>query len=178
SRGVLKISQPLSAGGIDYSVPGIESVYSDQPRANHYKDFEPRIGFAWRPSGSTVVRGAYGIFYTLTQFLEQRQSTTQQPPVYVAISAQSSPTTPQIQLSRGDLQPTSAQVFRSGTLQLQAVFDPNDKDPYVQTWNFGIEHRIKDWLVETTDAGKAGVHIGTRVGVNSPLPRARPNPQS
>jgi hypothetical protein len=124
------------------------------------------------------VRGAYGIFYTLTQFLEQRQSTTQEPPFYVAISAQSSPTTPQIQLTRGDLQPTAAQIFRNGTLQLQAVFDPNDKDPYVQSWNLGIEHKLKDWLIETTYVGKAGVHLGTRVAVNNPLPSTLPNTQS
>ena len=58
------------------------------------------------------------------------------------------------------------------------MFDPNDKDPYVQTWNFGIEHRIEDWLLETTYVGKAGVHIGTRVGVNNPVPSTLPNPQS
>ena len=178
-RGILMISRPLRDGGIDYEVPGIEERFTKQPRVTHYKDFEPRFGFAWRPFGATdwVVRGGYGIYYTLTQFLEQRQSTTQEAPFFIPIQVQSSAQTPEIQTDRGDVWPSAAQVFRSASLQMQAVFNPADKNPYSQQWNLAVERKWRDWLLQTTYVGKTGVHIGIRVNVNLPEPSTLPNPE-
>ncbi len=177
-RGVLVISRPLKDGGIDFAVPGIEERLNPQPRSRHYRDFEPRFGFAWRPFGSssTVVRGGYGIFYTLTGFLEQRQSATQEPPFFVLQSLQSSPTTPELSTTR--LWPSAADGLRiPGSINIQAVFDPSDKDPYMHEWNFGVERRFKDWVGEASYVGKAGVHVGLRHNVNDPVPSPEPRPE-
>ncbi len=178
-RGVLMISRPLRDGGIDYNVPGIEERFTKQPRVTHYRDFEPRFGFAWRPFGATdwVVRGGYGIYYTLTQFLEQRQSTTQETPFFIPIQVQSAAQTPEIQTDRGDVWPSAAQVFRSASLQMQAVFNPSDKNPYSQQWNLALERKWRDWLLQTTYVGKTGVNVGIRVNVNLPEPSPLPNPE-
>lgn len=178
-RGVLLISRPLSEGGINYPVPGIEQRYNSQPRVPRYKEFEPRIGFAWRPLGSAnwVLRGGFGIYYTLTQFLEQRQSTTQETPFFIPIQVQSGAEFPSIQLQRGDVWPSAADVFRNASLQMQAVFNPTDKNPYSQQWNLAVERKLGDWLLQSTYAGKAGRHIGIRVNVNQPEPSPAPRPE-
>jgi len=47
-----------------YGIAGVDLPRSLAP--TDYKDFSPRVGFAFRPFGgdSTVLRGGYGIFYT------------------------------------------------------------------------------------------------------------------
>ena len=45
-------------GSLEFASPGHRTF-----APNHYRDFSPRIGFAYQVTGKTVVRGAYGIFY-------------------------------------------------------------------------------------------------------------------
>ncbi len=49
-----------------WNLPGAMEFASAERRTfapNHYKDFSPRVGFAWQVAKRVVVRGAYGIFY-------------------------------------------------------------------------------------------------------------------
>jgi len=177
--GVLRISRPLSEGGVSFPVPGVEQAFNFQPRDTHWKNFEPRFGFAWRPlgGGDFVIRGGYGIFYTINGFLEDRQSTTQEPPFFVLINQQSGLDRPE--LSTNNLWPSAADGLRGGgTINLQAVFDPSDNDPYVHQWNLGVETRVNEWLWRVSYVGKAGVGIALRHNVNEPVPSVQPNPQS
>ena len=57
--------------------PGVSaSVYK-----NNFLDFSPRVGFAWNVhgNGSTVVRGAYGLFYGFPEGLLYQRTDALQP---------------------------------------------------------------------------------------------------
>ncbi|MEO6923719.1 MAG: hypothetical protein ABI142_07840, partial [Bryocella sp.] len=57
---------------------------------NNYKDFAPRVGFAYNVAGrgDTVVRGAFGLFYGFPEgLLYQRTNATQPVDLYYQISA-------------------------------------------------------------------------------------------
>jgi len=49
-----------------WQLPGALEFASADRRTfapNHYRDFSPRIGFAYQVSAKTAIRGGYGIFY-------------------------------------------------------------------------------------------------------------------
>src|SRR5262245_58210533 len=106
-------------------------------------NFAPRFGFAWSPSDRWVVRGAYGIFYNHTNRQGREGLLGFNPPFLVdnTISV------------AGSSQPATSAIFRlqdgypSGLLDPTKLTptigrraqDPNQRSPYIQQWNFGIQ---------------------------------------
>ena len=56
---------PFGTGLGAIAFPGVGG-YDNHLWDTHYKDFGPRLGFAYSPNSSTVVRGGYGITYVPT----------------------------------------------------------------------------------------------------------------
>jgi hypothetical protein len=118
-----------------------------------WKEFQPRIGFAWDPTGSgkQVIRGGYGIAYdqvfqNLTLFSLQQTNAA----IYQTLLQRVDPTGP-LPLSGGG--PTGPlATFRFGVDPLPApagsganiepgafgrINDPKLNDPYAQQWSIG-----------------------------------------
>ncbi|MBI4907590.1 MAG: TonB-dependent receptor [Acidobacteria bacterium] len=136
------------------------------------KAFAPRIGFAFRPfgNGRTVVRAAYGIFFTqpIANVLLNNTFTA---PFQLRTTLNSGTTNPEIRFG----------VFPG--LSASSALTPNPaaftSDPrlygngYVQQWNFGIERQVmRDMAFRISYVGSKSTHLERRYEGNAALPPA------
>jgi hypothetical protein len=126
----------------------------------------PRFGFAWSPTSRMVVRGAYGIFYTHTVRQGREGLLGFNPPFLVDNTLQTGVT--------GAAAVASAAVFRlqngypAGLLDPNSLAptigrraqDPNQRTPYIQQYNFGIQYELlKDLLLDVAYVGNKGTKL-------------------
>jgi hypothetical protein len=136
------------------------------------KAFAPRIGFAYRPFGDarTVVRGAYGIFYT-QPIANVLLNDTFTAPFQLRTTVNSGTTNPELQF--GVFPGLSA---ASALTPNPAAFTSDPRlytDGYVQQWNFGIERQIKrDMALRLSYVGSKSTHLERRYEGNPALPPA------
>jgi hypothetical protein len=147
--------------------PGIEStvavnaprglLYPGDPRVQssvfkqNWKDFAPRAGFAWNVGGGqkTVIRAAYGIFYSFPEgLLYQRTDATQPTDLYLSIPAPQSFTNPYLGYSGGDpfprghIPPSGFSAYQFLEPVSGGMLDPASRVGYTQNWNFTIERQL------------------------------------
>ena len=134
-------------------------------RATNWKDFGPRIGFAYRPFEKSVVRGGYGIFYVPIG-LEPGLVTT--PFGYTVDADVTNPDyTPKTTLSNpfpgGIPKPAAATPVNDGSYRLgtnASIVLRNQPAPYVQEWNFAIERQLaRTSVISISYYGSRGVHL-------------------
>ncbi len=136
------------------------------------KQFAPRLGIAWRPTGSDkmVIRTGYGIFYDTPNFNNQHfvnNNPIFSPSQIFNTAAEQLPTatTANIFAGGGGIPPLSQQF-------VSLYVSPNYKAPYVQQWSFGIESQLStDWAIEMDYIGAKGTHLGNlHLFANQPEP--------
>lgn len=137
-----------------------------------WHQFAPRLGFAYRPfnDNKTVIRGAYGVFWTqpiANIFL----NSTSMPPYVLTQSATSGTTSPQLQFG------VFPGVSASSLIPVNPTFFFNNPysftDGYVQQWNFGVERQIFGSTALTVSyVGNKGTHLEGRREGNPALPPA------
>jgi hypothetical protein len=145
--------------------PGIaKSIYH-----HNWKDFAPRVGFAWNVGSDqkTVVRSAYGIFYSFPEgLLYQRTDATQPTDLYLSIPAPQSFTDPYLNYAGGDpfprghIAPSGFAKYSFLTPVSGGMLDPSSKVGYTQNWNFTVEHQFtKDLALSVAYVGNHAVDI-------------------
>jgi hypothetical protein len=146
-----------------------------------YKEFQPRLGFAWdmRGNGQTVIRGGYGIFYdqvfqNLILFAKQQSNDT----IYQTVLDQVNDSVGVGQLAGFrfgvDPLPTPPASFLPTNLEAGGfgrINDPLLRDPYVQKWSLGVETKLGPNYVLSSDyVHTLGIHENRVVNIN---PRIR-----
>jgi hypothetical protein len=135
------------------------------------KAFAPRIGFAVRPfaDNSTVVRGAFGVFWGQAIISVISNTVSTPPPYFLRQTLTSGSTTPELRFgifpgaSPDQLLPTNPSFF---------THDPSTfTNGYVQQCNLGIERQLpQDLAVKASYVGSRGNHLDLRYEGNPALP--------
>ena len=170
----------FSEGALFFLRPGNQSFAPNWGRAGQElprslfpadkKNFGPRFGFAYRPIGKTVIRGAYGMFFdTVPLFITQD-------------TLENLPNLKEDQQSLSLFQdgvPTAEtfigfRIANPGPGQFNP--GPNDVSPdfknaYIQHWNFGIQRELPGAIVlDVSYVGNKGTRLNRRENTNSAEP--------
>ena len=150
-------------------VPRLGSPYFAN---SSFKNFAPRLGFAWDPmgKGATSVRGGYGLYDTQTlNYLYEGLSIFTAP--YLQLGNITS-------LVAGDF-PTNAYAKEqtAGPVGLRYAYpDQNPKRGFVQQYSFSVQQQLPaDFTLQVGYAGSRGIHLPYRVDdINTvqPIPDA------
>jgi len=130
------------------------------------RDFAPRIGFAWRATKRTVVRGGYGINYNTGQYAAVVQKLSYQPPFANTLTnivpAESGPS---FSLATALTSSTTPSAITNNF-----AFNKNYLLGYVQVWNLDIQNTLPLNIVLNLDYnGAKGTHLDSVFSPNSQL---------
>jgi hypothetical protein len=141
-------------------------------------NFAPRVGFAFRPSGSAdfAVRGGYGVFYDRIG-------------IGVAGTFDGGPFTPGSELFTNRISAGAALLqfprpFPAATAgpstapPIVSSVITNLANPYVQQWNLSIDKSLAGIGVRTSYIGSKGTNLLYQRHINRPAPSATPFAQS
>jgi hypothetical protein len=136
-----------------------------------YKNFDPRISFAWAPSvfhGKTVIRSGFGIYHGAAQNddlnagLESDRYTAF---VNLDPSGSGTPLLPTYQQAIPNLSGLGSNV--ANLQQPRALQRHGRRDLYVETWGITIDHELPaNFLASAQYIGSHGVRLFSRGGVN------------
>ncbi len=162
------------------SVPGLINFSEPQPQ---YKNFAPRIGFAYSPgtSGDTSIRGGFGIAYDV---LFDNLGLLTVPPELGSTCDVGNTPSPTCYYGPGG-SGAFTQFLASGGLpagngsgvtmfpdQASAAsatggYVPNQVLPYTESWNFGIQHVFANkYTLDVRYVGTRGVHLPVQDRIN------------
>ena len=141
---------------------------------DYYRNFMPRVGFAWDPfrNGRTSVRGAIGVFSDRVygNLVSDARGNPPYQPSYLAFVDGTDPTS---QLQAQGVVPTltPSPYVLDGSFIFPDLFDPKIKPPRVVSWNFGVQRQLGgDLTVEANYVGNHGTRIIRVVDGNGPQP--------
>lgn len=148
-----------------YSLPGVTRVGRRILKSADPLDFAPRLGIAWSPLSSNrfVVHAGYGMFYSRPSFL------------YVGLNYFAPPF---FQISAFGPRPledpfpgappsNSFPIVQTGIPLSATVVDRNNRNPYYQHFNFGVQYELfRDTVVQAAYAGSRGLRLLRSLPVN------------
>jgi hypothetical protein len=181
--GTIAFTDPLSGLPVNRALLGGEVFNNSSVRTNwltDWKDFQPRVGFAYQIMPKTVMRGGYGIYFGQTRSgangLLSYGSQGFNQSTGIIYTYQNDGATPYLHLSNpfpnGLIQPPLPSTLglsndvgygAVGPLRTHAAA----RTPYEQTWTLGFEHQLP-WsvVVGVNYIGKEGVRLYLAGGNN------------
>jgi hypothetical protein len=136
-----------------------------------WKDFGPRVGFAYDVSGSgtTVVRGGLGTFWNFTPG-GTSSSKAQNPPFLQSTTLTTSLGT-NLRLSDGFPPPPGVDPNREPAGTTRSIFDLNFRDGYTFNWNLNVQRQLgRNYVVEIAYVGARGRQYALKTDANQAPP--------
>jgi outer membrane receptor protein involved in Fe transport len=141
---------------------------------NDWNNWGPRLGFAWSATASTVVRAAYGVFYS-AESIPATSLGGANPPFIGAFAFNNDQFDFEgaRRTSQGFDRPVGLTFSPLGAV-IQSI-DPNVRQPYVQQWNLGVQQKV-GWqtVVTASYVGTAGRKLILTPNINQPPPGPAP----
>jgi len=149
--------------------PTVGNPYFENPSL---KNFSPRLGIAWDPTGSgkNSIRVGFGLFHDQLLPWLYRSSINKMKPF--SIEARLEPPL-EIIFPTGlrTLTPDSPAILRPGA---SVVLEPTQ--PYMMQWSLSLQRQIlSEMAVTVTYTGSRGVHLSRSADVNRPLGTVLPD---
>ena len=141
------------------------------------KPFAPRLGFAYRLTEKTVVRGGYGIFFDASETREIDDSGDVYPfVVRQNYTPSGDPTTPKLTDNMQPLIiPHTVSAATDGSQFFAVQISDHPRNPYVQQWSLSVQRQLaKSTTLEANYVGNHGLHLLNRTNINQPFPTANP----
>lgn len=153
------------AGPILWPEPGkVEDIYLGE-----YKNFSPRFGFAYRLPKRSVIRGGYGIFYSIAQF-DNMNILQLNPPNGGSVTVINPSLNPVATIQN----PVPAELYPTVPFfnVVSAPVDRRRRNAYVQNFNVQLSHELtKTDVIEAGWVASKGVHVDTSLNnFNQPEP--------
>jgi hypothetical protein len=141
------------------------------PHPGQKTPFAPRLGFNYRLTPKTVVRGGYGIFFDSAEGREIDDSADIYPySVRNSLNVTTNPTVPKL---TNNMFPVYATLgpFPASTLTFIAVIESeNPINPYVQSWTAGVQRELaRNTTIDVNYIGTHAVHLLDRRNIAQPF---------
>ncbi|MFB3068295.1 MAG: TonB-dependent receptor domain-containing protein, partial [Acidobacteriota bacterium] len=135
------------------------------------KNFSPRVGFSWDPTGSgkSSIRAGFGLFHhQITPAMYSTAPHRMSPFAIVASLSDRDPRQPEIVLPTS-LRELSGDSPGVQTPDVQVLTDPG-ATAYLMQWNLSLQREIlPQTAVTATYTGSRGVHLPRGAQVNAPI---------
>ena len=161
---------PAGSGSLVFAKSGSlgDRTLVNPPTTN----FGPRIGISYSLAQKTVVRGGYGVYYTLLERIGSENQLALNPP-FLVNKTPSSTTVPVLQPEVGFpanfLDPSTINLNALQQFHIRAV-DPAKHEPMVQQWSIGVQRDLGGkWLGEVDYVGTKSTHNNLIYDYNQPL---------
>jgi hypothetical protein len=149
----------------------------NNPAAASKKPFAPRIGFAYRLTDKTVVRGGYGLFFDSAETREIDDSGDIYPFVVRASPNPTSDVTlPKLTDNMFPAVPLhQVTPALDGSQFFAVIISEFPRNPYVQQWSLSVQRELaKNTTLEVNYVGNKGTHLLNRTNYGQGLPPANP----
>ena len=131
-----------------------------------WMNLSPRMGFAYRATDKTVIRGGYGIFLAGDILNNLRNNLSNQFPFAINQTFTGQNNNPSL-VSYATPFPNSREVFTGSTTANGFTMEP--KQAYLQSWNFTVERQLfGGTALEMDYRGSKGTHLQRRYDFNQP----------
>src|SRR5579883_2253245 len=138
-----------------------------------FKDFEPRVGLAWDPTGSgkTSVRASYGLFYDFAPS-QLWFNTTVAPPFGDEIKLNSPAggfDNPWLGFPGGNPYPITSHTLFTPYAPYFTVSGYDMPTTELHSWNLSVQRQLSaNWLVSASYVGNETEHVWTSTQANQP----------
>jgi hypothetical protein len=134
---------PINGGEVVPVAHNASGAFARSTIHPDYRNFAPRLGFAYQMTKRVVWRGGYAIFYQHRDRIGSESMLDLNPPFLfdATFSQQLGSTTPVFQLQNGFPASLFGNTVNLTTQQIRAQ-DPNQRTPYVEQASFGTEFLV------------------------------------